>query len=112
MPRDPSAARILRGKIHVASPHYVFIVYYVYVLHSLKDNGLYVGFSENLEVRVSRHRKGKVASTKGRLPLRLIYYESYLVRRDALGREGFLKSGSGLRFLKKQLENYFKHNKL
>ena len=36
----------------------------------------------------------------------LIYYEAYLEEEDALGREKFLKSGSGRRFLKKQLRHY------
>lgn len=36
----------------------------------------------------------------------MIYYEAYLNREDATGREKFLKSGSGRRFLKKQLKQY------
>ena len=38
----------------------------------------------------------------------LIYYEAYLEEADALGRERFLKSGGGRRFLKNQLRNYLK----
>ena len=34
------------------------------------------------------------------------YYEAYLEEEDALGREQFLKSGSGRRFLKNQLRHY------
>ncbi|MFB6212900.1 MAG: GIY-YIG nuclease family protein [Candidatus Magasanikbacteria bacterium] len=82
-------------------------MYYVYVLHSLKDGNLYIGFSENLEKRIESHRKGEVESTKDRRPLRFVYYECYVNRKDAKGREKFLKSGSGHRFLYKQLENYF-----
>jgi len=36
----------------------------------------------------------------------LIYYEAYLERDDALGRERYLKSGSGRKFLKTQLRRY------
>ncbi len=39
-------------------------------------------------------------------PWRLIYYEAYLNQEDALGREKYLKSGSGRRFLKAQLRHY------
>jgi hypothetical protein len=35
--------------------------------------------------------------------LRLIYYEAYLVAQDAKAREQFLKSGSGKRFIRRQL---------
>lgn len=48
----------------------------------------------------------KCKSTKFRKPLELIYYEAYLNSNDALGREKFLKSGSGHRYLTKQLKNY------
>jgi len=37
---------------------------------------------------------------------KLIYAEAYLHKDDAMGREKFLKSGSGRKFLKKQLKNY------
>ena len=36
----------------------------------------------------------------------LIYFEGYLVKEDALGREKFLKSGSGYKYLHKQLKHY------
>jgi hypothetical protein len=38
----------------------------------------------------------------------LIYYEAYTEREDAEGREKFLKSGAGRRFLNAQLRNYLK----
>ena len=82
-------------------------MFYVYVLHSEKDGKLYTGFSNNLKNRIKYHEQGKVASTKDRRPVTLIYYEAYLMEEDAKGREIFLKSGSGKRFLRKQLTQYF-----
>ena len=40
-----------------------------------------------------------------------MYAELYLNKSDALGREKFLKSGSGHRFLKNQLRNHLKAKK-
>jgi hypothetical protein len=40
--------------------------------------------------------------------MKLIYYEAYTEREDAEGREQFLKSGAGRRFLRAQLRHYFK----
>jgi hypothetical protein len=40
------------------------------------------------------------------VPWKLIYYEAYIEQSDALGREKYLKSGAGRRFLKSQLRNY------
>ena len=82
-------------------------MHFVYVLLSCKDNKYYIGYTDNVDKRLEKHNQGSVPSTKDRRPLSLIYYEGYLDQRDALGREKFLKSGSGHRYLKKQLTNYF-----
>ena len=80
--------------------------YYVYVLRSQKDKNLYIGFTRNLKDRIKDHNSGRNISTKNRKPLILIYFEGYLNKMDALGREKFLKSGSGMRYLKKQLKHF------
>ncbi|MBP6882130.1 MAG: GIY-YIG nuclease family protein [Candidatus Levybacteria bacterium] len=74
----------------VLSPHY-----FVYTFVSLKDNKFYVGFTTNLEQRLSEHNNGNVIATKNRLPLKLIHYEYFTNRGDAIARERFLKSGFG-----------------
>ena len=81
-------------------------MYFVYVLHSLKDQKFYIGFTANLDKRIAKHFKGEVEATKRRLPLRLIYYEAYCDKEDAKGREKFLKGGSGHKYLRKQLKHY------
>jgi putative endonuclease len=82
-------------------------MFFVYVLRSEKDKKLYIGYSSNLRERIKTHMQGRVASTKNRSPLMLIYYEAYSDVQDAKSREIFLKSGSGHKFLKNQLKNYF-----
>ena len=57
--------------------------------------------------RFEQHAKGVSLATSYRGPWKLIYYEAYLNQADALGRERYLKSGAGRRFLKAQLRNYF-----
>jgi putative endonuclease len=82
-------------------------MYYVYFLESLQDKSHYIGYSPDLKKRLEKHNKKQVTSTKQKTPWKLIYYEAYLNRKDATGREKFLKSGSGWKFLKKQLLHYF-----
>ena len=84
-------------------------VFYVYVLRSETDAGFYIG-SSNLTKRLRDHENGAALATSYRGPWKLIYYEAYLEREDALGRERYLKSGSGRRFLKSQLSSYLKKN--
>ena len=79
-----------------------------YVLRSGSDFGSYIGFSTNLKRRWSEHKRGASFATKSRGPWRLIYYEAYTEREDAEGREKFLKSGAGRRFLRMQLRHYLK----
>jgi putative endonuclease len=70
-------------------------MFYVYVLQSESDEGLYIGFSTDLRKRMKAHEEGRSFSTSYRGPWRLIYYEAYLEEKDALGREKYLKSGGG-----------------
>ena len=82
-------------------------MYYTYVLQSEKDKGLYFGYTDNLTRRFEEHTKGRVDSTVGRRPLKLIYYESCLIKNDALVREKYFKTYYGRMFLKKRLKSYF-----
>jgi putative endonuclease len=85
-------------------------MFIVYVLEFLEDRGWYIGFtSQPLKDRLNQHRSAEVITTKDRGAFRLMYFEGYRHKMDALGRERFLKSGSGRRFLKKQLFRYLQH---
>ena len=78
--------------------------YYVYVLYSYKDKGLYIGYSTDLRSRLISHASGKNDATKNRLPFKLIHYEFFIDKADAKAREEFLKSGYG----RKQLDSILK----
>ena len=81
-------------------------MYYSYVLQSEKDNGFYIGFTEDLKLRFEQHTKGIVESTKNRRPLKLIYYEACLNQKDATKREKYLKSYHGKMFIHNRLKSY------
>jgi len=85
-------------------------MHYVYVLRSVKDDGFYIGYSANLRKRFEQHLQGDSPATSHRGPWTLIYYEAYIDEADALGRERYLKSGAGRKFLKAQLSNYLGNN--
>jgi putative endonuclease len=85
-------------------------MFYVYVLRSEVDSGFYIGYTNNLRTRLAQHRAGESFATAHRKPWKLIYYEAYLNRDDALGRERYLKSGAGRRFLHSQLKNYLRRH--
>ena len=78
-------------------------MFFVYVLRSAIDRQLYVGFSEHLRDRVMTHNAGKVTSTKSRIPWKLIFFECYTEKGDALRREQYFKTTMGKRALKLML---------
>jgi putative endonuclease len=83
-------------------------MYYVYVLMSLKDKSLYIGYTADLKKRIREHKEGKSRSTKFRRPFKLIFYEAFLNRIDAKRREDYLKSGWDRRSLSKMLKKYLR----
>jgi putative endonuclease len=82
-------------------------MYYVYILRSMKDKKLYIGYSENLKRRFSDHQNGEVSSTKPRRPFELIFYEAYKERFDAKRREKYFKTDKGKSSIKMMLKEYF-----
>jgi len=70
-------------------------MYYVYVLKSIKDDKLYIGYTTDLKRRLKEHNTLSSKATKPRLPLKLVYYEAYLSEKDAKEREFKLKRFSG-----------------
>jgi len=79
-------------------------MYYVYILYSLKDKKFYKGFTSDLKRRLLEHNSGKNTSTVYRRPLKLVYYEAYLIKKDAEFREKYLKTSMGKRVVKKTVE--------
>ena len=80
--------------------------YYVYILKSLKNDSLYIGYTSNLKQRFKRHNAGENLATKPYLPYELIFYEAFLHIDDAKSREEYLKSGWGLKTIKNMLKRF------
>jgi putative endonuclease len=83
-------------------------MFYVYILQSLKDKKLYIGFTSNLKKRLKDHNTGGTKSTKTRRPFRLIYYEAHFSKEDAERREKYFKTSKGKSVLKQMLRNALK----
>lgn len=67
---------------------------YTYIVEC-SDGTYYTGWTNNLENRIATHNAGKGAKyTRSRLPVRLVYYESYETRTEAMRRECQIKKMS------------------
>ena len=78
-------------------------MYYTYVLLSQKDKQFYIGWTDDLKMRIQKHNQVHVLATKCRMPLKLVYYEACIGEKDAIKREKALKSGFGRAYLKRRL---------
>ena len=78
-------------------------MHYAYVLFSLTDHKLYIGFTSDLKRRIAEHNRGGTISTKCRRPLKLIYYESHISENDARRRESYFKTEKGKSSLRQML---------
>lgn len=70
-------------------------MYYTYILKSEKDYKYYIGQTNNVKLRLIRHNKGTVKSTKNRIPFKFIFAEKFDTRAEAIRREKYLKSLKG-----------------
>ncbi len=77
-------------------------MYYTYVLHNPITNKYYIGYTSDLKNRLSIHQKGKVKSTKSSKNYSLEWYCAFKTKQQALGFEKYLKTGSGIAFMKKR----------
>ena len=81
-------------------------MFYTYLLRSKKDNGLYIGSTNDLRRRIKEHNSRLNESTKFRGPFELVYYEAYKSEKDARKRENNLKLfGRALGGLKRRIGN-------
>jgi predicted GIY-YIG superfamily endonuclease len=79
------------------------MMFYVYILKSLKSRILYYGYTEDLKRRVEEHNSGKSKFTKGHMPWKLVWYCAFENKDKAKDFELYLKSGSGKAFVYKRL---------
>ncbi len=70
-------------------------MYFVYVLKSETTGRRYVGSCSDLEDRLQRHDQGRSKATKHGIPWKLVHYESFENRAEAVRRERYFKTGAG-----------------
>jgi putative endonuclease len=81
---------------------FIDMSFYTYILQSQSHLTYYYGQCKNLERRLKQHNAGKVRYTKGRMPWKLHYFETFETRSEAMQREKFFKSIEGYKFLKSE----------
>jgi len=80
-------------------------MYYFYILRSLKNKKLYLGYTPDLKKRLKSHNEGKSIATKPNAPYELIYFSGFKSKNDALNCEKYFKTTAGWRRIKQMLKN-------
>jgi putative endonuclease len=74
------------------------MTYFVYILRSEKTGRTYVGFCEEISVRLKRHNAGEVKATRSGRPWHVLWTDELPDYESARHREKYLKSGAGRRW--------------
>ena len=73
--------------------------YFIYILQSESSQRYYIGQSQDLDGRVEHHNRYGSPATRRRGPWKLVYWEEFGARREALLRERKLKRMKSHRYL-------------
>jgi predicted GIY-YIG superfamily endonuclease len=77
---------------------------YVYILQSIENpDRHYVGLTDDLRSRLTRHNAGQVTHTSKFRPWRIRTYVAFSEEGQAVAFEKYMKSASGRAFSKKRL---------
>ena len=80
--------------------------FFVYILQSLKDFSFYVGQCDDLDYRVSKNNEGMSKYTASKMPWRLVYFEVFESRSEALKRERQIKNMKSKIYLQNLIANW------
>ncbi|MES0364136.1 MAG: GIY-YIG nuclease family protein [Desulfobacteria bacterium] len=75
------------------------MVYFVYILQSLKDGSYYVGSTQDLDSRLERHNQGRSKYTKAKKPWELVFREEHPDRSSTIKRESEIKRRKSSQFI-------------
>jgi putative endonuclease len=78
-------------------------MYFVYIIKSINFPFRYIGYTSDLDKRMSEHNAGLSQSTKHYLPFELESYIAVKTKTQAKTLEKYFKTGSGKAILQKRI---------
>jgi putative endonuclease len=78
-------------------------MWYVYVIRSVRNpDFIYIGYTNNIDLRLQQHNLGRSPSTKTHAPYEIEFYMVFKSENQAKNIEAYFKTGSGKAILKKR----------
>ena len=71
----------------------------VYILQSKSSGRFYVGHTNDISDRLSRHNAGRVPASKGKGPFEVVHVEHFATRAEAASRERAIKAKKSRQYI-------------
>ncbi len=84
-------------------------MFYTYILYSQSKDKYYVGYTHDLDLRLKRHNSGWSKSTKSGIPWKLVYYEEFATKSNAMKREYEIKHKKSRKFIYSKKEGLLRN---
>ncbi|NOX18066.1 MAG: GIY-YIG nuclease family protein [Chlorobi bacterium] len=74
-------------------------MFYVYILYSENIDKFYVGYTSDLTKRIARHNSGWGKFSSRGAPWKIVYFEKYNSKSDAIKRENEIKKKKSRKYI-------------
>ena len=81
------------------------MIFYTYILQSQADDSFYIGYTTSLCRRIEEHNSGLSKHTARKTPWRLVYFEDFENKSEALKREIFIKKMKSRDFIQRLVQS-------
>ncbi len=79
-------------------------MYFTYILYSQHLGKYYIGYTSDLSARLEHHNRGASRYTRKGIPWKIVYFEKYLQKHDAIVRERHIKKKKSRKYIEQLLE--------
>jgi len=83
------------------------MIFFVYIIESLKTGNWYYGHSNDLDRRLAEHNAGQNKSTRGKGPWKLIFKKPFASKSEASKFELELKRFKNKTYIRRAHSNFF-----
>ncbi|MFA7227637.1 MAG: GIY-YIG nuclease family protein [Melioribacteraceae bacterium] len=74
-------------------------MYYTYILYSTSINKYYIGYTQDLKLRLERHNSSWGKFSSRGIPWKLVYAEEHLEKSEAIKRENEIKRKKSRKYI-------------
>ncbi len=79
-------------------------MFFTYIIYSKTKDKYYIGHSHDLDLRLQRHNSGSSRSTKAGIPWKVVYFEKYETKSEAIKREYEIKRKKSRKYIEYLIE--------